>query len=102
MRPILHSDVRAAARVVLAAPAAAREQTCARLLQETDWADRFTKRLGKPHPFWGNGTLLAAAQRYPLAPEPTFDDLAYCTAFEMVLFQLAGRIWSGMSRQRDL
>lgn len=91
MRPILHGDVIAAARVVLAAPAGLRERTCARLLQEADWADRFTRRLGKPHPFWGNGTLRAAAQGHTCAAEPTFDDLAYCSAFEMVLSQLAGQ-----------
>ena len=91
MRPILHSDVIAAARAVLAAPEALRANICARLLQEADWADRFTRRLGKPHPHWGNGTLLAAAQRYKQAVEPTFDDPAYCFAFEMVMSQLAGQ-----------
>lgn len=89
MRPVLHSDVIAVARVVLAAPAALRESTCAKLLQQAEWADRFTRRLGKPHPFWGNGTLLGAAQGHPKAAEPTFDNPAYCSAFEMVLAQLA-------------
>ena len=91
MRPVLHSDVIAAARAVLAAPVALRASTCTRLIQEADWADRFTRRLGKPHPLWGNGTLFAAAKRYKLASEPTFDDPAYCSAFEMVMSQLAGQ-----------
>ena len=89
MRPVLHSDVIAAARAVLAAPVALRASTCARLIQEADWADRFTRRLGKPHPLWGNGTLFAAAQRYKRASEPTFDDPAYCSAFEIVMSLLA-------------
>ena len=91
MRPVLHSDVIAAARAVLAAPEALRANICARLLQEADWADRFTRRLGKPHPLWGNGTLLTAAQRYRQVAEPTFDDPAYCSAFEIVVSQLAGQ-----------
>jgi hypothetical protein len=66
-------------------------------LQEAEWADRFTRRLGKPHPFWGNGTLLGAAKQRKWAAEPTFDDPAYCTAFEVVLSQLARQ-----KRQRGL
>ncbi|MBD3662940.1 hypothetical protein [Sulfitobacter aestuariivivens] len=88
MRSVRHSDVVTAARALLAVPAARRGALCGRILREADWADRFTRRLGKPHPLWGNGTLLAAARQYMLAPEPTFDDWAYCSAFEMVLTQL--------------
>ncbi len=91
MRPILHSDVTAAARALMAVPASERKGLCLRLLKEADWADRFTRRLGKPHPFWGNGTLLAAARQHPLKPELTFDDRDYCSAFEMVLAQLLAR-----------
>ena len=95
MRPVLHSDVIAAARALLAVPVALQESTCTRLLREAEWADRFTRRLGKPHPFWGNGTLLGAARGHKWGAEPTFDDPAYCTAFEVVLSQLAGRKWRG-------
>ena len=91
MRPVLHSDVTTAARALLAVPGSAREGLCARLLREADWADRFTRRLGKPHPFWGNGTLLAAARGHTLMPERSFDDRDYCSAFEMVLAQLLAR-----------
>ena len=91
MRPVMHSDVTAAAWVLLAQPSARWAAQCARLLREADWADRFTRRLGKPHPYWGNGTLLGAAMRHQRAAEPTFDDRRYCSAFEMVLSQLAAR-----------
>ena len=91
MRPILHSDVRAAARAVLAVSPAARDLFCARLIREADWADRFVRRIGKCHPFWGNGTLSAAASAHGLSAERTFDDPEYCSAFELVLAQLAAR-----------
>ncbi len=92
MRPVLQSDVTAAARALLAVPGPARQKLCTRLLYEADCADRFTRRLGKPHPFWGNGTLLAAARGHPLVEERTFDDRDYCSAFEMVLAQLLARM----------
>jgi hypothetical protein len=91
MRAVLHSDVVTAARAVLAVPSLRRAMLCARLLREADWADRYTRRLGRPHAFWGNGTLMGAARGHPLAVEPTFDDPAYCSAFEMILGELAAR-----------
>ena len=91
MRSVMQSDVRAAVRAVLAVPAGARTTFCARLVQEAEWADRFVKRLGKLHPFWGNGTLLGAAQGHPLAPDRTFDDAEFCTVYELVLVQLCRR-----------
>ncbi len=91
MRPVFYSDVVAAARVVLAVPIARQSETCARLLKEAHWADMFTRRLGRPHPIWGGGTLLEAASRHKKAVEPTFDDVAYCEAFGLVLAQLAAR-----------
>ncbi len=91
MRPVLHSDVTTAVRAVLARPQPMRAAFCARLLQEADWADRFVRRLGKTHPFWGNGTLMGAARAHPLAAEQTFDSPEYCTVFELVVRQLAAR-----------
>lgn len=91
MRPVLHSDVTSAARAVMAVPKQARVRFCARLLQQADWADQFTRRLGKPHPRWGNGTLLAAAKAHVLRPESTFDDPEYSAAFQIVLAQLVAR-----------
>ena len=91
MRPVLHSDVTASARALLCIPEQARADFCGRLLRDASWADKFTKRLGKPHPLWGNGTLMAAARAHALAPEPTFDDTNYCNAMATVLAQLVAR-----------
>ena len=88
MRSLRHADVIAAARVVLGVPEHRRATLCACLLRQADWADRFTRRLGKPHPAWGNGTLLGAASAWPMMAEPTFDDPAYRAAFMLVLTQV--------------
>lgn len=99
MRPLLLSDVTAAARALLAVPEVGRHALCARLLREADWADRYARRLGKVHPLWGNGTLKAAAFRRVLAAESTFDDLAYCSCFELVLTCLADRLREGTCKR---
>ena len=88
MRMVLYSDVSAAARVLLGTPPAFREQVCTRMLREAEGADRFVRRLGRLHPKWGNGTLLATAQRRRLSVEPSFDDPDYCACFQQVLSAL--------------
>lgn len=88
MRPVLYCDVSAAARVLMRVPQAHREERCAGMIERAQVADRFVKRLGRIHPVWGNGTLLAVARRHPIGPEPSFDDAAFCDCFEMVLKQL--------------
>ena len=88
MRPVMHSDICAAARAVLAIPERGRPDFCARLIREAEGADRFVRRLGKLHPIWGNGTLKSAAHAYRLTDEPSFDDPAYARAFAMVLSKL--------------
>ena len=91
MRPVMLSDVTAAARVLLGVAAAQREECCVAMLREAEHADRYTRRLGRLHPVWGNGTLLAAARTRRLQPEPSFDNLAYCACVEMVLRTLRHR-----------
>lgn len=84
MREVYLSDVTAAARALLAVPPAFREEACAQLLSEAEWADKYTKRLGKPHQRWGNGTLMAAARSRRLMPERTFSDPDYAACFILV------------------
>lgn len=91
MRPVLLSDVTAAARVLLGVAAARRIACCERMIREADHADRYVRRSGRLHPDWGNGTLLAAARTRPLQAEPGFDDLVYCECFEIVLHALRRR-----------
>lgn len=91
MRAVLHTDLVAAARALLAVPPQARVALCRQLLGKADWADRFVRRLGRVHPEWGNGTLADAARRAGLAAEPSFSDRSYRDCLLIVLDQMAGR-----------
>lgn len=88
MRPVLHGDVSAAARVLLTVPQRNRDRLCAIMIAEAELADRYVARTGKLHPQFGNGSLMAAAHGRRLANEPGFDDLQYCQCFEIVLRHL--------------
>lgn len=101
MRAVLLSDIREAARALRAAPAPRRVALCARLLREADWADRHTRRLGRVHPLWGNGTLLGAARARRLAPVGRFDDPEYCACFQMVVTAVLEKC-AGRSCKRGL
>lgn len=85
MRPLLHGDVAMAARVLLALPERMRPPRIRRLLRRADAADRYRQRTGLAHPAWGSGSLMAAAERMPRAPEPDFDDVDYCRCWILVL-----------------
>jgi hypothetical protein len=88
MRPVLHGDVSNAARALLSVPQGLREALCIQLIHEAESADVYTRRVGRLHPVWGNGSLMSAARKRVLADEPTFENAEYCVCFEMVLRQL--------------
>lgn len=90
MRPVLISDLTTAARALLRVPLAERRQLCEQIVLEADAADRFTRRLQKPHPEWGNGTLVSASSRRMLAAERACDDAEYCACLTMVLHAIGG------------
>lgn len=94
MRPVLHGDVCAAARVLLNAPALGREVLCRRMIAEAEVADRHVQRAGQMHPLFGNGSLMSAARKRVLADEPGFDNRDYCLCFETVLRVLIARALS--------
>ena len=85
MRAVLQSDVVSVARVLLRHPADEREALAAELIRRADAADRYARRLGKCHPDWGNGTLLAAAHKAPLAPERAWNDPAFLHCLQCAL-----------------
>lgn len=85
MRPVLHGDVANTARALLLVPAPGQSALCSRIIAEAEIADRYVRATGRAHPLWGNGSLMSAARKRPLADEPDFDDLAYCRCFEIVL-----------------
>ena len=91
MRRVLYSDVTAAARAVLSVPPGIRLQACVRMLDQAHCADCYTRRLGRPHPIWGNGTLLGAARAGDMADEPGFDCDDYCRCIALVVQHITDR-----------
>ena len=89
MRRVLWSDVTAAARAVMAARPDRRESFAAALIVQASHADKYTRRLRRDHPEWGNGTLLAAARKHTLAAERSFDDRDYAKCCLVVLTALS-------------
>ena len=59
MRMITDGDPAAAARMVLCRSAEIQHATVISCLERAHAADRFRKRLHRPHPLWGNGSLMA-------------------------------------------
>ncbi len=59
MRRVMIGDLIAAAKVISASsdPADASQM----LIRQADAAHRYAKRFGRPHPQWGNGSLMARA-----------------------------------------
>ncbi|TDK49847.1 hypothetical protein [Antarcticimicrobium luteum] len=92
MRPVLHGDVCCAARALLAAAPEDRGALCRQILNQAWAADRYRRRHGRLHPRWGNGSLMAAARKHPMADEPGFDDPGYRHCFVMVLRALGARL----------
>lgn len=91
MRAVLLSDVTTAARALLCVPKTERAALCARLLGEAEAADRYARKLRKPHPKWGNGTLRGAVGDMPLEKERVCDDPEYAMCLCMVLRGLTAR-----------
>jgi hypothetical protein len=88
MRRVLWSDLITATRAVLAVDPVRREVFAVALVAQACHADRYTRRLRRDHPDWGNGTLLAAAHKHSLAGERSFDDPDYALCCQHVLTAL--------------
>lgn len=86
MRPLLHGDVVMAAKVLLGVGGAERAGLMREMLERAHTADLYFKRFERGHPSWGNGSLMAVAMGYDLAPEPFLDDPEYCHCW-MVVFE---------------
>lgn len=84
----MHGDVAAAARVLLGIPEHCRRRLCRQMIVEAHAAHRFFRRFGYAHAVWGDGSLMAAAHKRVLRPEPGFSDNSYCGCVEMVLHEL--------------
>ncbi len=91
MRRVLHGDVVAAARALLATSPAQRADLMTRMLAEAEAADAHRQRTGRAHPVWGTGSLMSAALSRPCAREPYLDDPDYAACLLQVFEALVAR-----------
>lgn len=98
MRTILIGDIIAAARAILVLPAA--EQGCFLhvMLGQAHAAHLFHKHKKRPHPKWGNGSLMARVNEEPQVQEPFASDLAYLQALQKVIGALILRSMQAAAR----
>lgn len=90
LRPILWEDIRSLARALLAHPPARREALCQEIARGAARAAQLTRMTGRLHPKWGNGSLDAAARRFPLAAEPCPGDAEYAACLRLALRSATG------------
>lgn len=90
LRPILPGDVACAARALLLVPEAARPAFLRSLLDGAACAAAHVASVRHLHPVWGNGSLMAAARRFPLAEEPDYSNPDYCRCTVLVLEAVSG------------
>ena len=84
MRPVLHSDVVAAARALYPLETDARATALNSHFRRAAWADAFRKRTGRMHPVWGDGSLMAVALGQDTPPEPPLSDSVFCDCLAQV------------------
>ena len=91
-------DIIAVARSVMRLPHTDRAQAILTILDQAHIADKVTKRTGRPHRFWGNGSLLAASNPRPDKAEPYAGDTDYLEALRETLVQVL--LWKGKTSHR--
>lgn len=83
--PILWEDIRSLARALLAHPERRRRVLCRVILKGAKRAALQAAATGRVHPRWGNGSIDAAARRFPLAAEPFPGDADYAACLVIAL-----------------
>ena len=79
----------AVARVLLALDDTQWDACADLLIWQAGVADRYRRRLGKPHSDWGNGSLMAVAHgKAKPEAESVFSDVRYLQALSCVLDRL--------------
>jgi hypothetical protein len=91
MRPPLLGDVVAAARALRAVAGPERGVLLARLMARAAEADGHARRVGRNHPRFGDGSLMAAALAHRVVREPGLEDADYCLCLVLVLSAIAAR-----------
>ena len=90
MRPVLHGDVVALARLLRCLPSTARRSRMRQVLALAEAADRHRRTTGRAHPLWGNGSVMGVVQRDVSGGEPPLEDTEYCRCLAMVFDMVAG------------
>lgn len=88
MQPVWLGDAAAAARVLRERPEASWPWVLARMLAEARRAFAHHRALGRPHPRYGDGSLMAAALRRNPEPAPRLEDARFRRALMAVLAAL--------------
>ncbi len=91
MRAVLMGDIIATARALLVVQPEDRARVLARIFCEAHAAHHFYKRKGRPHPEWGNGSLMARANMSVQQAEPFAGQAEYLDALHQVISGLRRR-----------
>ncbi|MGP9790113.1 DUF7742 family protein [Roseinatronobacter sp. NSM] len=89
MREVTHGDLCAAARVLTGHARGQWPQLMAAMLETAHHGDCIRKRLGRVHPQFGNGTLMAAALARAPAGDMRPSDPRYLDALACVIAAVA-------------
>lgn len=102
MRRVMVGDALTAAQVLRVVPEGAREAHCAAMLSRAHAADLWRKRLGRAHPTWGNGSLMAQAMAEGAARTEglSLADPAFLAALAVVIEALGVRAAESDRRRR--
>lgn len=98
MRTVLIGDIIAAARAILVLPATDQTSFLHLMLGQAHAAHLFHKRKKRPHPKWGNGSLMARMNAEPQVFEPFVSDLEYLQALQKVIGALILRSMQAAAR----
>lgn len=98
MRTILIGDIIAAARAILVLPATEQTGFLQLMLGQAHAAHLFYKHNKRPHPIWGNGSLMARANAELQVFEPFASDLDYLQALQKVIGALILRSMQAAAR----
>lgn len=91
MRTVLLADLLDVAGVLALLPAADRPACLRGLICNAHSAHKVSKRLGHPHPLWGNGSLGSAASQRPRMREPVGPDPDHLEALALIAHEIARR-----------
>jgi len=84
MRRVLSIDVKHAAVALVKLPESERKRMCNLWIHQAEWAHKYMKVNGKPHPVWGNGSLQDAIHIRKIDVFG-YGDVEHCSAMEVVL-----------------